>query len=295
MIQTSQLARIARHEHEAIIAVRGGSSEEDSSPPPPPPSSSDESSSSSSSSDVTVNNEDSNPIEEQEPVIKETSESPETTPAAAAEAAPSDRNKVLHARMHEISPFQKSLPNLLTYARCLSIPLLILTFYLPKFNISPSSKVFSCLQSNSNMLCSILFAAASFTDWLDGYLARKWNVTSSFGAFLDPVADKLMVSTVLILLTGSHGLKVALPTSIILGREISVSALREWMAQQSVRDLVKVGYWGKVKTACTMISLTMLLWDYNNVALALLYACTALTISSAWVYFKAAAPILMKN
>merc|ERR1719410_3216053 len=123
-----------------------------------------------------------------------------------------------------------------------------------------SSKAIAWLQKHSKILCSLLFAAASLTDWLDGYLARKWNVTSSFGAFLDPVADKLMVSTVLILLSGLHGVKVALPTAIILGREISVSALREWMAEKSLRDMVKVGFWGKVKTACTMISLTMLLW-----------------------------------
>jgi len=85
---------------------------------------------------------------------------------------------------------------------------------------------------------------ASFTDWLDGYLARRWDITSAFGAFLDPVADKLMVSTALILLSGRYGAIVAIPSAIILAREIAVSALREWMAQKGLRDSVKVGIQG---------------------------------------------------
>jgi len=281
IIQKSQLARIARHK--AIITVRGGSSEDSPSSAPPPPPSDD----SSSLDDTAIINE--NVAEE--PATPVTAVESSELPVAESVPEP----VVSSASSNEISEFQRSLPNLLTYLRCLSIPLLIATFYLPNVSISPSSKVLSCLQSKSNILCSVLFAVASFTDWLDGYLARKWNVTSSFGAFLDPVADKLMVSTVLILLSGLHGIKVALPTAIILGREISVSALREWMAQKSLRDIVKVGFWGKVKTALTMVSLTLLLWDFNTVALALLFASTVLTISSAWVYFKAAAPILMKN
>jgi len=192
-----------------------------------------------------------------------------------------------------LSSFQSNLPMLLTYSRCLAIPLLILLFYAPDISSFPLSC--SIIQRCSSVLCSSLFAFASFTDWLDGYLARKWQVTTKFGAFLDPVADKLMVSTALILLAGKYGLEIALPTCIILSREIAVSALREWMAEKSLRHLVQVGFQGKLKTATTMVSLTLLLWEKNAVGLYLLYFCTLLTVTSAWVYFKAAAPTLLKN
>jgi CDP-diacylglycerol--glycerol-3-phosphate 3-phosphatidyltransferase len=97
------------------------------------------------------------------------------------------------------------------------------------------------------MHSSLIFAIASLTDYLDGYLARRWDICSPFGAFLDPVADKLMVSTALILLTGKYGYAVAIPSAIILAREIAVSALREWMASKGLRDSVKVGFQGKVR------------------------------------------------
>jgi CDP-diacylglycerol--glycerol-3-phosphate 3-phosphatidyltransferase len=179
-------------------------------------------------------------------------------------------------------------PNYLTYARCLAIPALVYSFYQP----------------NMNLFVGILFAIASFTDWLDGYLARRWDITSTFGAFLDPVADKLMVSTSIILLAGRYGAKVAIPACIILAREIAVSALREWMAQRGQRDAVKVGYQGKVKTALTMFALTVLLFvphpgsenDFFskllNPGLAMLYLCSVVTITSGSVYFIAAAPLL---
>lgn len=177
------------------------------------------------------------------------------------------------------------LPNLLTYLRCIAIPLLIWLFYLP----------------NKTRETSLLFGFASFTDWLDGYLARRWDITSAFGAFLDPVADKLMVSTSLILLTGKYGKIIALPTSIILAREIAVSALREWMAQRGLRDSVKVGFQGKLKTAATMMSLTLLLWAKNDASkiflpsVAMLYLCALVTVTSGSVYFQAAAPVLMES
>lgn len=153
-----------------------------------------------------------------------------------------------------------------------------------------------------------MFAVASYTDWLDGFLARRWDITSSFGAFLDPVADKLMVSTALILLTARYGLPIAIPTAIILAREIAVSALREWMAQRGARDSVKVGFQGKLKTALTMVALTVLLLvPYGGVeegavnvlsklytpGVVMLNVCAFVTITSGSVYFKAAAPILM--
>jgi CDP-diacylglycerol--glycerol-3-phosphate 3-phosphatidyltransferase len=179
------------------------------------------------------------------------------------------------------------LPNFLTYARCLSIPALIVLFYRP----------------DKHILTGWLFAVASFTDWLDGYLARRWDITSAFGAFLDPVADKLMVSTSLILLAGRYGAKVAIPTAIILAREIAVSALREWMAQRGQRDLVKVGFQGKVKTALTMVALTVLLFVPPTGSTGLLtklympglvmhYLCTLVTVTRGSLYFIAAAPLL---
>mmetsp|Transcript_11963 Transcript_11963/g.34598 ORF Transcript_11963/g.34598 Transcript_11963/m.34598 type:complete len:343 (+) Transcript_11963:156-1184(+) len=178
------------------------------------------------------------------------------------------------------------LPDWLTYTRCIAIPLLMGLFYVP----------------HSNIATGWLFALASFTDWLDGYLARRWDISSAFGAFLDPVSDKLMVSTALILLAGRYGLIVAIPTSIILAREIAVSALREWMAQRGKRDIVKVGMQGKVKTALTMVSLTVLLFVPQDGAgllgklltpgLALMYLCALVTVTSGSVYFIAAAPLL---
>eukprot|EP00584_Thalassiosira_punctigera_P008025 CAMPEP_0172542862 /NCGR_PEP_ID=MMETSP1067-20121228/13382_1 /TAXON_ID=265564 ORGANISM="Thalassiosira punctigera, Strain Tpunct2005C2" /NCGR_SAMPLE_ID=MMETSP1067 /ASSEMBLY_ACC=CAM_ASM_000444 /LENGTH=337 /DNA_ID=CAMNT_0013329165 /DNA_START=46 /DNA_END=1059 /DNA_ORIENTATION=- len=211
-----------------------------------------------------------------------------------------------------------SLPNYLTYARCLSIPIFtILSFYPISFpNRAPA--------------LSAIFALASITDWFDGFLARRWDITSPFGAFLDPVADKLMVSTALILLAGRYGGIVAIPSSIIMAREVGVSALREWMAQQGKRDSVKVGMQGKVKTALTMASLTLLLlvpegvgletvawtkylgplgvggagnvvegaanvgWSWMlGPSLVMLFASALVTVTSGSVYFRAAAPVLL--
>jgi len=187
-------------------------------------------------------------------------------------------------------------PDWLTYARCIAIPLLAVVFYNEK--------------GYDHVASGVLFAFASFTDWLDGFLARRWEVTSSFGAFLDPVADKLMVSTALILLSGRYGQIVAIPTAIILAREIAVSALREWMAQRGQRDSVKVGFQGKVKTALTMLSLTLLLlvpYPMSGAAagdvlaklyepsLAMMYACAVITVTSGSVYFKAAWPVLTEG
>jgi CDP-diacylglycerol--glycerol-3-phosphate 3-phosphatidyltransferase len=174
-------------------------------------------------------------------------------------------------------------PNWLTYVRCLAIPGLVVSFYLPGRHVETA----------------VLFGTASFTDWLDGFLARRWDITSDFGAFLDPVADKLMVSTALILLAGRYGPAVVLPTAVILAREIAVSALREWMAQRGQRDSVKVGFQGKLKTALTMVSLTLLLIvpgdgkmaPLTNIylpAIGLLYLSAAITVTSGSVYFREA-------
>jgi CDP-diacylglycerol--glycerol-3-phosphate 3-phosphatidyltransferase len=182
------------------------------------------------------------------------------------------------------------LPNYLTYARCLAIPALMVLFYMP----------------DQHVLTGVLFGFASFTDWLDGYLARRWDITSAFGAFLDPVADKLMVSTALILLAGRYGKAVSIPSSIILAREIAVSALREWMAQRGQRNAVQVGFQGKVKTALTMVALTVLLLvpttqgsgflDSLRVpGLVMLDLSALVTVTSGSVYFLAAAPVLFEK
>jgi CDP-diacylglycerol---glycerol-3-phosphate 3-phosphatidyltransferase len=185
-------------------------------------------------------------------------------------------------------PWSK-VPNYLTYIRCLAIPILVGIFYMPDMNIQSG----------------FLFACASATDFVDGYLARRWDITSAFGAFLDPVADKLMVSTSLILLAGRHGSRVAIPAAIILAREIAVSALREWMAQRGQRDVVKVGFQGKLKTALTMVALTILLFvptsgsgwlpRLYSPGLTLLYMCAFVTVTSGSMYFLAAAPLLFET
>ncbi len=135
-----------------------------------------------------------------------------------------------------------SLPNLLTLMRIALIPIFIGVFYLP-FTWAHSA-------------AAIIFALASFTDWLDGYLARKLKLLSPFGAFLDPVADKLLVASSLLLLVGANEVHyITLPAIVIVGREIVISALREWMAEIGSRASVAVGYVGKVKTALQMIAL----------------------------------------
>jgi len=180
------------------------------------------------------------------------------------------------------------LPDYFTYARCLAIPAVMVLFFLPGMHVATG----------------FLFAFASLTDWLDGYLARRWDITSAFGAFLDPVADKLMVSTALTLLAGRYGKPISIPTSIILAREIAVSALREWMAQQGQRDVVKVGIQGKVKAALTMVALTVMLFvpaagaeggflaSLRLPGMVMLDICALLTVTSGSVYFIAAAPLL---
>ena len=132
----------------------------------------------------------------------------------------------------------------------------------------------------------------------------KYGNQNLVGAFLDPVADKLMVSTSLVLLSGRYGALAAIPTLVILAREIAVSALREWMAQRGERDTVKVGYQGKVKTALTMLTLTMLLYVpasaqssaiLYKIGIPLLYMSAVVTITSGSVYFIAAAPALLNK
>lgn len=195
-----------------------------------------------------------------------------------------------------------TLPNVLTYARCVAIPGLMVQFYTSQ-------------HASKNIHSALIFSVASLTDYLDGYLARRWDICSPFGAFLDPVADKLMVSTALVLLSGKYGTIVAIPSAIILAREIAVSALREWMASRGQRDSVKVGFQGKCKTALTMMALTIVLavpdgWSVSSLSsfwkrslggwefvmtfgMMMLYLSALVTVTSGSVYFRAAAPVLM--
>ena len=172
-----------------------------------------------------------------------------------------------------------NIPNLITVLRVLLIPIFILLFYLPyEWSYIASSSVFA-------------FAAA--TDWLDGYLARRLEQSTPFGAFLDPVADKLMVAVALVLLVQEHGnLWLTLPAAVIIGREIVVSALREWMAEIGKRSSVAVSWIGKVKTTAQMFSLFALLWRPDSmvvgVGVVALYIAAVLTFWSMFQYLSAA-------
>ena len=181
-----------------------------------------------------------------------------------------------------------NLPNALTLARIVLIPVFIAIYYLP--------------WSWAHGTAAIIFAVASFTDWLDGYLARKLQQTSPFGAFLDPVADKLLVACSLLILVGAKDIDyITLPAIVIVGREIVISALREWMAELGRRASVTVSYVGKVKTALQMLALILLLaFQPGMTALGvsgviLLYLAAILTIWSMVIYFLIAWQELAKK
>ena len=153
-----------------------------------------------------------------------------------------------------------NIPTLLTWLRILLIPIFVGAFYWPE-----NLRTLGAMPSHSvNVFITVIFAIAAFTDWLDGYLARRWHQTSAFGAFLDPVADKLMVAAALIVLVEFERVR-AIVCLIIIGREIAVSALREWMAGESQSSSVGVAMIGKIKTAAQMLAILFLLyWDNIN-------------------------------
>ena len=185
-----------------------------------------------------------------------------------------------------------NLPNLLTWLRIVLIPLFVGIFYFEKSWVSVP---------NQNLVATIIFTAAAITDWLDGWLARKLNQTSAFGAFLDPVADKLMVAAALIILVQLSRVD-AIIALIIIGREITISALREWMAQIGQAKSVAVSVLGKVKTASQMISIPLLLYhdtlggfDPQQWGTWLIYVAAVLTlISMAW-YLKLSLPLAWRR
>jgi len=182
-----------------------------------------------------------------------------------------------------------NVPNTLTWFRILAIPLVVIVFYLPVTWARPAA--------------GLLFALAGITDYFDGYFARRLNQTSSFGAFLDPVADKLVVSTALVLLVQADPqIPLAVVAGIIIGREITVSALREWMSVIGARAHVAVTFFGKWKTTLQIVGISLMLYrqpilglDVYPIGTALLFIAAALTIWSMLDYLRAAWPIMLRE
>lgn len=179
-----------------------------------------------------------------------------------------------------------TIPNLLTLFRIALIPILVMTFYLPF--------------KGANLIAAMMFALGAITDWLDGWIARRFGQMSAFGAFLDPVADKLTVTVTLFLLVQADpSPMMAVICAIIVGREITISALREWMALIGERSKVQVAGLGKIKTILQMVAIIILLWRQPFIGLRLyeigqgmLALAALLTIWSAIVYMRAAWPIV---
>lgn len=186
-----------------------------------------------------------------------------------------------------------NIPTLLTLSRIAVIPVFIGIYLIDT--------------SWSYKICAWLFVAAAITDWLDGYLARRYKQTSRFGAFLDPVADKLMVTVVLVLLvykSPSHYMEgfIAFAAIIIIGREIAISALREWMAEVGARAKVKVSIIGKYKTAFQLTALPCLIYKekllgipVTDIGFILLYLAVGLTLWSMTIYVRDAWPTLKRS
>ncbi len=179
-----------------------------------------------------------------------------------------------------------NLPNLLTVLRIVLIPVFVVLFYLPV--------------GWSREAATVVFVLAAVTDWLDGYLARRMQLVSALGAFLDPVADKLMVATALVLLVQADPrISLAVAAAVIIGREIAISALREWMAEIGSRTKVAVSEIGKFKTAAQMAAITLLiyrddLWSIPiyTVGMVLMFVAVVLTLWSMTMYLRAAWPSL---
>jgi cardiolipin synthase len=185
-----------------------------------------------------------------------------------------------------------NIPILLTWLRVALIPLVVGVFYVPELGLS---------RVDQGLASTVIFVVAAATDWFDGFLARRWNQTSAFGAFLDPVADKLMVTGALLVLV--HLDRVHPITAfIIIGREIAISALREWMAQIGASKSVAVSSLGKIKTTAQMIAIPMLLFyndlfgiiDTRVIGHWLLLVAAVLTVWSMFYYLRKAWPLIKK-
>ena len=183
-----------------------------------------------------------------------------------------------------------NVPNTLTILRILLVPVLVVVFYAPF--------------ANHHLVAAGIFTIAAVTDWFDGYLARRLGQMTAFGAFLDPVADKLMVAIALVLLVERHDtILFTLAACVIIGREIVISALREWMAELGERTSVAVSYIGKIKTAFQMVAIIGLLaidptrdegW-LLVLCYLLLYTAAVLTLWSMLVYLKAAWAVIKEQ
>jgi len=182
-----------------------------------------------------------------------------------------------------------NLPTNITLLRISLIPVLIVVFYLP--------------WEFSNLACTIIFIIAAITDWLDGYLARKMSMETPFGAFLDPVADKLMVACVLVIIVQQQASPyLAIPAVVIIGREITIASLREWMAEIGQRATVKVSRLAKWKTAAQMVAIVLLLYrddlwglPINAMGYGLLYVAALLTLWSMLNYLQAALAVMART
>ena len=179
-----------------------------------------------------------------------------------------------------------NIANFFTLLRVLLIPLIMGVYY--------------SAMPGHHVLAASIFILAGITDWLDGYLARRLNCCSAFGAFLDPVADKLLVTVMLVMLTSIFNSPwFVIPAAIMVAREVLVSALREWMASNQARDAVAVGYVGKVKTTFQMIAIIVLLacdptgpaWTWGT-GYVLIYVAAGLTLWSMIIYIRNAWPVL---
>lgn len=223
--------------------------------------------------------------------MKHTTDSPKSSPSSA-------RKSIFN------------LPNNLTIARIVMIPLFVAVAYWPPalgidMPAIPDNAIarLGMLEYSNNMLryllLTLLFVLAAITDWLDGYLARKMGITSAFGRFLDPVADKLMVAAALIVLVQWHpDIVMATCAIVIISREIAVSALREWMAELGNRTSVAVSYVGKLKTAFQMTAITVLLLNWKSLetfGYVLMIIAVILTLWSMMIYLKAAWPYLKQS
>lgn len=188
---------------------------------------------------------------------------------------------------NDTEPMHLNIPNILTLLRIAMIPVIVLFFYLPYEWARPA--------------CAWIYGAAAITDWFDGYLARRWNQQSALGAFLDPVADKLIVAVALVLLASAHtdtpeiDILIVLASCIIIGREITISALREWMAELGKRSKVAVSMMGKFKTTAQMFAIAFLLhrddWlgiPTYEVGVVLLAVAAVLTLITMFIYLRAA-------
>jgi CDP-diacylglycerol--glycerol-3-phosphate 3-phosphatidyltransferase len=187
---------------------------------------------------------------------------------------------------------QLNLPTALTWARIVMIPLFVGVYYLPEAWLQLSEK---------NLIATWLFLIASITDWFDGYLARALRQTSEFGAFLDPVADKLMVMAALVMLV-QLGRVDALIAVVIIGREITISALREWMAKLGAASNVAVAFIGKIKTTAQMAAIVILIygdnvfsWPIQPLGSVLIYVAALLTLWSMGYYLRRAAPLFNQD